>query len=125
MNVEAVAATGGELGGGERHADALGAALADEGEQRPPAAAEVEDPPSGPDPDPLGDELVLSPLRLLEREREVTVVLGAAEVGQLAEAEPEDPVDQRVGEVEILAAGHGSNLSSGASVVRRGPAPSW
>jgi hypothetical protein len=48
---------------------------------------------------------VLSPLRLLEAEREVSVVLGAAEIGQLSEAEPEDPVDQGVGEVEIRAVG--------------------
>ena len=61
----------------------------------------------GPIPICSGDVLVLAPLRLLEGEGEVAVVLGAAEVGQLAQAEPEDPVDQRVGELEILAVGHG------------------
>ena len=59
-------------------------------QQRAPAAAEVEHPPPGRDADLLGDVLVLAPLRLLEGEREVAVVLGAAEVGKLAEAEPED-----------------------------------
>ena len=87
------------------------AALADVVEQRPPAAAEVEQPPPGLDPDLLGDVLVLAPLRLLEREREVTVVLGAAEVGELAQAEPEDPVDQRVGEVDVRAVGHAKAAS--------------
>ncbi len=37
------------------------------------------------------------------RQREVAVVLGAAEVGQLAQAEAKDPVDQRVGELEVVA----------------------
>ena len=96
-------------------------ALADEGEQRAPAAAEVEHAPAGPDPDLLGDVLVLAPLRLLERQREVAVVLRAAEVGQLAEAEPEDPVDQRVGELEVLAVGHSScgRVAGWAPISRR------
>jgi len=48
----------------------------------------------------------LVPLGLLEAQREVAVVFGAAEIRQLAEAQPEDPVDQRVGEVEVVAVGH-------------------
>jgi hypothetical protein len=59
---------------------------------------------------------VLSPLRLLERQREVTVVFGTAEVGQLAEAEPEDPVDQRVREVEAIAICHLRTLGAGNRV---------
>ncbi len=81
-------------------------ALAHERQQRAPAAAEVDQSPVRPDPDLLGDVLVLAPLRLLERQREVAVELGAAEVRLLAEAEPEEPVDQRVGEVEVTAVGH-------------------
>ena len=75
-------------------------------QQRPPPAAEVEHPPAGPDPDLLGHVLVLAPLRLLEAEREIAVVLGAAEVRQLAEAEPEDAVGQRVREVDLRLVGH-------------------
>ena len=58
----------------------------------PPAATEVEHAAAGLDPDLLGDVLVLAPLRLLERQREVAVVLGAAEVRELAHAEAEDPI---------------------------------
>jgi hypothetical protein len=44
------------------------------------------------DVDLLGDVVVLAPLGLLEAQgEEVTVVLGAAEVRELAEAEPYDP----------------------------------
>jgi len=94
------------------HADPLPTALAVVGEQRPPAAAEIEQPPSRPDSDPLGDVIVLAALRLLEGQREVAVELGAAEIGELAEAEPEDPVDQRVREIEVTAIGDRPNLSS-------------
>ena len=93
------------------HPHPLGLALADEVEQRTPAAADVEHAPAGPDPDRLGDVLVLAPLSLLEGQREVAVVLGAAEVGELAEAEPEDPVDQRVGEFEVALVRHGGESS--------------
>ena len=44
------------------------------------------------------------------RQREVAVVLRSAEVRQLAQAEPEDPVDQRIGELEVLAVGHGLEM---------------
>jgi hypothetical protein len=68
VDVEAVAPAGLGLRGRKRHPDTLSPALADEVQQRPPAAAEVEHPAAGPDADLLGDVLVLSPLRLLERE---------------------------------------------------------
>ena len=55
--------------------------------------------------------LVLAPLRLLEAQREVAVVLGAAEVRELAQAEPEDAIDQRIGELEILAVSHSLNAA--------------
>jgi hypothetical protein len=68
VQVEAVAAAGVVLRLGERHAEPVGAAHADEVQQRAPAAAEVEHAPAGLDPDLLGDVLVLARLRLLERE---------------------------------------------------------
>jgi hypothetical protein len=42
---------------------------------------------------------MLPALCLFEAEGEVAVELGAAEIGELAEAEPKDPVGQRVREV--------------------------
>ena len=104
--VQPVAAAGFGLGRRERHADALGLALADEVEQRAPAAPEVEHPATRRDADLLGDVLVLAALRLLQGQREVAVVLGAGEVGHLPEAEPKDPVDQGVGELEVALVGH-------------------
>ena len=71
------------------------AAAADEVEQRAPAAAQVEQAPPGSDPDLLGHVLVLAPLGVFEAQREVTVVLGAAEVRELSQAVPEDAIDQR------------------------------
>jgi len=49
---------------------------------------------------------MLAPLGLLEAQRKVTVVLGAAEVRELSQAEPEDPIDQRIRELEIRAVSH-------------------
>ena len=107
VDVEAVPPARRRLRRRQRDADPDAAAAADEIEQRAPAAAEVEHPPARPDPDLLGDVLVLAPLSLLEAQREVAVVLRPAEVGQLSETEPEDAVDQRIGELEVLALGHG------------------
>ena len=107
VDVEVVFEAGGHLRRGQRHADPVCAAAASGVQQRPPAAAEVEQPPSRSDPDLLRDVVVLAALRLLERQREIAVVLGAAEVGELAQAEPEDPVDRRVGELDVSATGHG------------------
>ena len=114
VGVEAVPAAGFELRGREGHPRPPPTPLAGEVEHRPPPAPEVEHRPIGPDPDLLGDVGVLAALGLLEGQREVAVELRAAEVGELAEAEPEDPIDQRVGEVEILAIGHGAYSRSGA-----------
>jgi hypothetical protein len=86
--------------------------------ERAPPAAQVEHAPPGCDPDLLGHVLVLAPLSLLEVQREVAVVLGAAEVRKLAQAEPEDAIDQRIGELDVVAVGHGSNADG---VSRRGP----
>ena len=106
MDVEPVALAGGLLRARERDAHARRALLADGGQERAPAAAEVEHAAARLDADLLGHVLVLAALGLLEAHREVAVVLRAAEVGQLSEADPEDAVDQRVGEVEVLAVGH-------------------
>jgi hypothetical protein len=54
---------------------------------------------------------VLAALGLLEAEREVAVELRAAEVRQLAQAEPEDAVGERVGEVEVAAGGDACSLT--------------
>ena len=107
VDVEAVAPAGRRLRGGQGDADPGAASAADEVEQRAPAAAEVEHAPARSDPDLLGHVLVLAPLGLLEAQREVAVVLGSAEVRELSQAEPEDAIDQRVGELEVVAVGHG------------------
>ena len=70
--------------------------LADEVQQRTPPAAEIQHAPAGSDADLLGDVLVLAPLSLLEAQRKVAVVLGSAEVRQLAQAQANDAIDQRI-----------------------------
>ena len=107
VHVETVSTARGELRGGERDADTTGAVTTNDVEQRSPSAAQVEHAPARCDPELLDDELVLARLRLFEGQREVTVVLGAAEVGHLTEAESEHPVDQRIGELEVVAISHG------------------
>src|SRR5919198_306763 len=102
MDVEAVPPARLELSRGERDAEACCAGAAHVVEQAAPTASEVENPPSRRDPDLLRDEVVLSSLRLLEGEREVAVVLGAAEVVDLAQREPDHPVGQRVAEFDVL-----------------------
>jgi hypothetical protein len=94
VDVETVPPAGGRLGGGERQADAHAPPAADERKQRSPTAAEVEHTPVRPDPDLLGHKLMLASLGLLEGQREVAVVLRPAEVGELAEAEPEDAIGE-------------------------------
>src|SRR5215211_8420899 len=108
VHVQAVPPAGRRLRRRKGDAHPAPATLADERQQRPPATAEVEHPPAGPDADLLGHVAVLAALSLLEAHGEVTVVLGPAEVRQLPETEPEDAVDQRVGEFEVLASGHAS-----------------
>src|SRR2546429_695808 len=103
MDVETVPPTGSHLLGGQRDTHPVAPVVADEVQQRPPAAAEIEHPAARPDADLLGHVLMLAPLGLLEAQREVTVVLGAAEVRELSQAEPEDAIDQRIGELEIRA----------------------
>ena len=111
-----------ESSGDWSYADARSPAAADVVEQRSPAAAQIEHAATRADPDLLGDVVVLAPLGLLEAEREVAVVLRTAEVGELAQAEPEDPVDQRVGEFEVGALRHERRLRTDAQadwIVRR------
>src|SRR6201989_3018913 len=114
VDLEPVTAARRQLCRGERHPHPNPAALPGVGEQRPPAATEVEQAPPRPNPDLLGDVIVLAPLRLLEAEREVAIELRAAEIGQLTEAEPDDPVGQRVGEVSVPAVRHPSNIRPAA-----------
>ena len=49
---------------------------------------------------------MLATLGLLEAQGEIPVVLGAAEVRELSQTEPEDAIDQRIGELEIRAVSH-------------------
>jgi len=106
VHVEPVAVAGLHLRRGQGDADAGGPGAADGVEQRTPPATEVEHAPARLEPDLLRHVLVLAPLGLLEGEREVTVVLRSAEIGEFAQAEPDDLVGQRVAEVEVLAPGH-------------------
>ena len=112
VDVEAVPPAGRRLGGGQGDADPDAAPAPDEVEQPAPAAAQVEHAPSRADPDLLGHVLVLTALSLLEAQGEVTVVLRSAEVRELSQAEPEDAIDQRIVELEILAVGHGLERES-------------
>jgi len=80
-------------------------------EQRAPSAAQVEHASTGSETDLLSDIVVLALLGLLQCQREVPVVLRAAEVGELAQTESKHAVDQRIGELEILAGGHERSLS--------------
>jgi hypothetical protein len=70
----------------------------------PPPAAEIEHPAARPDAYLLGHILVLALLGPLEAQGEITVVLGASEVPELSQTEPEDAIDHRIGELEISAA---------------------
>ena len=118
VDVEPVPATRRELRGGERDADPVGATTAHDVEQRSPSAPEVEDASTGSDPDLLGDVLVLARLRLFEGQREVAVVLRPAEVGDLAQAQSEHAIDQRIRELEVVAISHGcASLDAAAGAV--------
>ena len=68
VDVEVVSAARVQLARGQRHPDPDAALLANVGEQRTPATAEIEQPPTGTDADLLGDVFVLSALSLLERQ---------------------------------------------------------
>src|SRR5207245_1051811 len=98
MDVEAVTPTRRNLRRGQGHPDPNASAIANVVEQSAPATAQVEDPPTRADPKLLGHVVILASLRLFQAQREITVVLGAAEVGQLSQAQPNDAVGQRIGE---------------------------
>ena len=106
VDLEPVPATGPQLRRGERHPHRHATARLGIREQRTPPATQVEQSPPRPDPDLVGHVIVLAPLRLLELEREVPVEHRAAEIGQLTEAEPNNPVSQRVREVGVPAVRH-------------------
>src|SRR5207247_2806314 len=109
MHVEAVAAARGPLAPRQRHADPGPATRFHIPQQPTPAAPHVERALPGDEPQLLPHERVLAALRLLQSEREVAVVLGATEVSGLADAQPEDLVDQGVGEIDVALAGHASS----------------
>jgi hypothetical protein len=81
----------------------------------PQTAAEVEHPAARPDAYLLGHELVLAPLSLLETRGKVAVGLGFAEVHELPQAEPQNPIDHRIAELEILAVSHRNVKITGAT----------
>ena len=66
VDLEPVPAAGRQLRRGQRHPHPVAAARPGVGEQRTPAATEVEQPSPRADPDLLGHVIVLAPLRLLE-----------------------------------------------------------
>lgn len=101
-DVKAIAPARPRLGCGERDPHALRPPIAREAEQSAPAAAKIEQPLAFADADLLRDVKVLATLRLLEAEREVAVELRAAEVRELAKAQPDDPVNRGVRELKIF-----------------------
>ena len=106
VDLEAVLAAGRQLGRGQGDPHPRAAASPSVCQQWTPATAEVQQPASRPDPD-LGRHIVmLAPLRLLEAEREVPIEFGAAEIRQLTQAEPDDPVGEGIGEVDVAAIRH-------------------
>jgi hypothetical protein len=109
-HVEAMAPTRGVLRARQGDTQSGGATIAREVEQQPPPASEVEHTPARADPDLLSHVLVLSMLGLLQAHREVAVVLGCAEIGEVSQAEPKDSVRQRIGEVDVMAVGHGGSF---------------
>src|SRR5581483_3245778 len=106
VDLEPVPAAGRQLCRRERHAHRDASARSGIGYQRPPATTQVEQASARPDSHLFGDIVVLAALGLLEAEREIPVEHRAAEIRQLTEAEPDDPVGQRVGEVGIPAVRH-------------------
>jgi hypothetical protein len=96
VDVEAVPPAGRRPRGGQRDARPRCPLAADEVDQRAPPTAQVEYAPARSDPDLLGQVSGLAPLGLFPAQREVTVVLGRAEVGGLSQVGPEDAIGQRV-----------------------------
>src|SRR5580700_9980726 len=82
---EPVPAAGRQLRRGQRHPHPGPATRPGVGEQRTPAATEVEQASPLPVPYLFGHVIVLAPLRLLKTEGEIPVELRAAEVRELTE----------------------------------------
>src|SRR5947209_15527216 len=106
VDLEPVPTAGGQLRRGKRHPHPNPSAPADISQQRTPATTQVEQASPRADPDLFGHIVVLEALRLLEGAREFAVEERTAEIGQFTEAEPDDSVGQRVGEVDVLAVRH-------------------
>ena len=94
VHVETVTPAGGHLRRRQGDADTVAPSAPNRVEQRAPTTAEVEHTTARSEADLLGDELVLPILCLFQGHRKVAVVLRAAEVGQLSQAEAEHAVDQ-------------------------------
>src|SRR5262249_33750046 len=107
VNVEAMTLARRHLRRGQGDTDPRRALVADEAQQRTPPAAQVQHTPPGFDADLVGNVLVFAALSLRETQRKVTVVLRSAEIGELPQAQPNDAIGQRVGELEVLAISHG------------------
>ena len=112
VHVEAVAAAGRRLSPGKGDAGPEGPAPPGKLEEGTPAAAEVEHAGARADPELIGHERVFAPLRRFERKREVAVVHRAAEIGLLADAEAEEPVNGGVDEIEVARGGHHALLGA-------------
>jgi hypothetical protein len=84
VNIEAAPSTGRRLRGRQGDAKPRPAPFAHVLEQCAPAAAQIKFASARTDIDLLTDVVVLAPLGLLEAQREVTVLVGAAEVRELA-----------------------------------------
>jgi len=76
------------LGRGQRDSDSARADAPAVVEQPSPPTAEIEYAPAGFETDLLRDIVVLTSLCVLQAEGEIAVELGAAEIRQLAQAEP-------------------------------------
>jgi hypothetical protein len=106
MNVQSMAPACSRLRGREGHPDPLGTAPPRVVKQCAPPTSEVEDAPSGADADHFGDVIVLAALSLLEGQREVPVVFGAAEVSQFTKTPPKYSIDCGVRELDVYTVSH-------------------
>src|SRR5262249_55861118 len=121
VRLEPSAKAGLVLARGERDADPVGATLADRAQQRPPAAADVENPGAGADPKAVQDQAVLVALRLVETLPEVTVEERAGEVRVVAERGAEDLVHVVEGLFDLGVRRHRRALLRGSSGTRAAP----
>src|SRR5438270_3214345 len=106
MGFEAVPTAGLGVLAGEGDAHSRAAAVARRPQDRTPAAADVQEPGAGLEPDRIEHVAMLVGLRLLQGLRVIAVVQGTGDVRRLAQAEAEDLVHVVVGSVHLVACGH-------------------